>query len=325
MQLLVASGFTLPWQDDVLVPRARFLASLDLTDIEAVDVGKSGNYVAIRIGPWTFYLRVDAGGRFPKVMDSVPDAATAIAHCKLSADDVLFLAENLPKLPCDDEENLRVTLEMNGGVAVRAKSADTTTPTEIVLTNSCSTGSAIRVNANRSYLARAARLGLHEIYVSGKEAALLFRDDSRQFVFMSLTADSAIKPNKKTIRIESPAGQPTSIDLHPSTERRTPPMTEPIANGRGRAAKNGRVTTNGLSTTNSHISSDAAGDSDPSRSVTTQNIGGLIGQAESLRTFLRNALEKNNELLANLKRRRQQNRMVQQTIAQLQNLKTLGD
>ena len=88
-------------------------------------------------------------------------------------------------------------------------------------------------------------------------------------------------------------------------------MTEPIANGRGRAAKNGRVTTNGLSTTNSHISSDAAGDSDPSRSVTTQNIGGLIGQAESLRTFLRNALEKNNELLANLKRRRQQNRMVQ--------------
>ena len=159
MQLLVASGFTLPWQDDVLVPRARFLASLDLTDIEAVDVGKSGNYVAIRIGPWTFYLRVNAGGRFPKVMDSVPDAATAIAHCKLSADDVLFLAENLPKLPCDDEENLRVTLEMNGGVAVRAKSADTTTPTEIVLTNSCSTGSAIRVNANRSYLARAGGSG----------------------------------------------------------------------------------------------------------------------------------------------------------------------
>jgi hypothetical protein len=154
---------------------------------------------------------------------------------------------------------------------------------------------------------------------------LLAQGNDRRYVWMPLSAASVIGPTKKAIRIESPAGQPAEPHLHPSKDRRMSSMAEPITNGRGKAAKNGRAATIGLSTMNGHVSSDAANDLDSSSSTTKQNILGLIDQAEILRTVLRDALEKNNELLASLKRRRRQNRMVQQTIAQLQNLKTLGD
>lgn len=55
------------------------------------------------------------------------------------------------------------------------------------------------------------------------------------------------------------------------------------------------------------------------------NIDGLIEQAEPMRTALPVAPEKRNALLAGMKRHRWQNRMVQQTIAQLRTIKELGD
>ncbi len=107
-QLLIQKGFAFPWPDDLLVPRAKFLASPELSGIEPVVVGKNSNHVAIGVGPWTFYLRVDTDGRFPKVAQSIPNPNTAKARCRLSADDTRFLAETLPKLPCDDEDNRHV-------------------------------------------------------------------------------------------------------------------------------------------------------------------------------------------------------------------------
>jgi len=55
-----------------------------------------------------------------------------------------------------------------------------------------------------------------------------------------------------------------------------------------------------------------------------QDIDGLIRQAEALRSSLRDTLVKNNELLKGLKAHRRCNRVMQNTIASLRQLKTLG-
>ena len=315
-QLLVQKGFTFPWPDDLLVPRAKFLASPELSGIEPVAVGKSGNHVAIDVGPWTFYLRVDTAGRFPKVAQNIPDPTAAKARCRLSADDTRFLAETLLKLPCDDEDNRRVTLDLNGHVAVRAKPADQSTPTEVVLTNSQFTGDTIRISMNRTYLARAMRLGLDEICLYGNETALLGQDEKRQYVWMPLDCESVIKPNKKAIRIESPKGTPIAI-VPQSEERKTPSMTEPTNNTEGHAESNGHVENK----TQAHSNGQAR---KGTHRKPGQDIDGLIRQVEALRSSLRDTLVKNNELLKGLKAHRRCNRVMQNTIASLRQLKTLG-
>jgi hypothetical protein len=64
-QLLVQGGFQFPWTGDLLVPRSKVFASAELPHDAPVRVGKTGNWVAIAVGPWTIYLAVNVDGRFP--------------------------------------------------------------------------------------------------------------------------------------------------------------------------------------------------------------------------------------------------------------------
>ena len=314
-QLLVQSGFVFPWKDDLLIPRAKFLGSSELPSDQPVAVGRSGNYVVLGVGPWVFYLAVNADGRFPKVMQCVPDPAKAQSRIRLSADDSRFLAEALPKLPGGEMENSPATLDLNGRVALRGIGSEEKLPTEIVLSNSCYLGKGVRININRQFLARALRFGLDELCLYGKSAALLGRDEHCTYVLMPLDCESAIKPNKKAVRIESPKGTPVAIVLQ-SEERKTPSMTEPANNTEGHAESNGHAENK------SQTQSNGQARKGPCRKR-GQDIDGLIRQAEALRNSLRDTLVKNNELLKGLKAHRRCNRVMQNTIASLRQLKTL--
>ena len=101
-----------------------------------------------------------------------PDSATA--RCHFSKDDIRFLVETLPQLPCDEETKSPVTIDLNGQIAIRAKAADKDKPTEVVLTNSQWTGEPIRITINRTYLQRAMKLGL-ETYPSTAWTRLVWR------------------------------------------------------------------------------------------------------------------------------------------------------
>ncbi len=321
-QLLIQKGFAFPWPDDLLVPRAKFLASPELSGIEPVVVGKNSNHVAIGVGPWTFYLRVDTDGRFPKVAQSIPNPNTAKARCRLSADDTRFLAETLPKLPCDDEDNRHVTLDLNGHVAVRAKLADQSTPTEVVLTNSHFTGDTIRISMNRTYLARAMRLGLDEICLYGNETALLGQDEGRQYVWMPLSKDSAIRPKKDALRIESPKGSlAVSIPESPPP-RRIPPVNETATNTSAKAETNGQ--TNGRAATDGQAKPEAANRRTSKRKGAQQNIAGLIEQAEKFRAAAHDLTHQANDLVKALKQHRRQNRVIETTLASIRQIKGLG-
>ncbi len=314
-QLLVQSGFMFPWTDDVLIPRARFLGSPELSSDQPVSVGRSGNYVLLGVGPWAFYLAVNTEGRFPKVMQCVPDPTMVKSRLRLSADDSRFLAEALPKLPGGEMENSPATLDLNGRVALRGMGAEEKLPTEIVLSNSCCLGKRVRININRHFLARALRFGLDELCLYGNSAALVGRDEHCIYVWMPLDCESAIKPNKKAIRIKSPKGTPVAI-VPQSEERKTPSMTEPN-NTDGHAESNGHTGNKSHSQSNGQARKGTA-------RKRGQDIDGLIRQAEALRSSLRDMLVKNNELLKGLKAHRRCNRVMQNTIASLRQLKTLG-
>jgi hypothetical protein len=62
--LLVQSGYQFPWQDDLLIPGSKVFGSPELPQDAPVRVGKSGNWVAIAVAPWTIYLAVNVDGRF---------------------------------------------------------------------------------------------------------------------------------------------------------------------------------------------------------------------------------------------------------------------
>ncbi len=317
-QLLMVSGFVFPWKDDLLVPRVKFLASSELPRDQPVEVGRSGDHVVLRTGRWTIYLPVNTEGRFPKVVQCVPDPGAARSRLRLSAEDLRFLAEKLPTLPGGDLENSPVTLDLNGRVALRGQGSGDKQPTEIVLGNSAYSGKRVRIHINRRFLGRALEFGMDELCLYGKSAAVLAQDACRKYVYMPLDSESAIKPSKQAIRIQSPKGPPTGPD--PISEERTNPtmtMTEPAASTDGHAEGNGQ----GENKPQAHSNGQAR--KGPHRK-SGQDLDTLIRQAEAVRNSLRDTLLKNNELLKGLKAHRRSSRVLQNTIASLRQLRTLG-
>ena len=313
-QGLIQTGFTFPWSEPLLVPRNKVFHSPEFPQDKPVSVARSGEWLVLGVDPWTILLRIDKDGRFPDLSRHVPDPATATSRCRLSADDVQFLADTLPRLPGQDEQNFPVTLDLNGHVAVRARSADQSKPTEVVLTNSACSGEPIRINTNRTYLKRAMRLGLQELCLFGKEAALLGQGDNRQLVWMPLEPGAAIEPADDMIRIESPRSQAsvsTSPPPKPKIERKPQPMSETTTGTNGKAASNG------------HANTTTAGGKSNRRRNNQQDIAGLIEQAIKLRTALHDRTHEAAELVKALKQHRRASRAIQHALTSISQVKSL--
>jgi len=310
-QALVQSGFAFPWKEPLLVPRSKVFHSPELSREGPVDVAQSGDWLVFGVEPWTIYLRITSGGRFPNMERIMPDPANATARCQLSLEDTRFLADTLPRLPCHDEQNSPVTLDVNGHIAIRARAADQAKPTEVVLTNSQCSGEPTRININRTYLKRAMRLGLQEVCLYGAEAALLAHAGNRRLVWMPLEPGAAIEPAEGSVRIESPkVAASASPPPKPKTERKVQPVSDTIANTSGHAQANGHAPR-----TNGQVRKPKTSQHD---------IGSLIEQAVKLRTALHDRMQEAGELVKALKQHRRQSRAVQQTLDQIRTLKTLG-
>jgi hypothetical protein len=315
-QLLVQSGFSFPWQDAVLVPRNKVFTSPELPQDQPVAVAKSGDWVAVSAGRWTIYLRINPS-RYPTVSDIVPNPDSAKARCQLSKDDIRFLVETLPQLPYDEEDgNNPLTIDLNGSVAIRAKGADKegekAKPTEVVLTNSHWTGDLTRIAINRTYLQRAMKLGLSDLSLYGPDSALLCQSFDRKFVWMPLGQGAAIKPADDVVRIDSPQGEVAAPIPQTVTPRKAPAMSEPTTNTTAKAATNGQAKTDTTSQKTSR------------RKGNQQDIAGLIDQAVKFRTSLHDLMHESSGLVKALKQHRRQNKAIQNTLASLKQLKTLG-
>ena len=182
-QALVQSGFTFPWSDDMLIPASNVFGCRELPSDQPIHVGKTEDWATFRIGPWAVSLKLEKDVRFPDVTRHVSDPRLATSRLCLAPDDGDFLTDALPRLPCEEDANHPITLDLNGQVLIRSKAADQSRATELTLSNSRLEGDPITLNSNREYLLRALRLGFREVCLYGNEQPVLCDDGRRQFLW----------------------------------------------------------------------------------------------------------------------------------------------
>jgi hypothetical protein len=304
-QLFIQGGFDFGFEEDLLVPRALAFGCPELGSAEAIEIGRTKSSVAIRVGAWTIALAIDTDGQYPQVDEVIPKSARSTAVCRFSPDDAEFLVRSLPRLPGKDDFNQPVTVDLNGHVAVRAKSADQPQTTEIELSRSEYTGHAVRLNLNRDNLIRALQLGFRELAVVNADTPLVCRDGDRTYVMMPLSKSDALPATDDPLRIRT-----DSIDrpmkIFKPKQRTTTAMNTPSSNG----------------SVNGH---DAAPRQLKAGTAETNRIGmaTLIADAEALKDALRLSYDRAGRLCASLKRNRKQSRLVASTLASLKQLQTI--
>ena len=202
-QLFAQTGYAFPWEEECLVPVRQLLTCPNFLVGEKVEVGRTQDWIVVRSGAWTLWLRIKRGTRFPEIDFLVRPPASTLATLYLTGSDAQFLEKKLSQLPHGDSSFSPVTIDTSGKVAVRTRFSEDATPTELVLVQSRWEGVAISVVVDPRYLIRALQLGFRRLRISGKEAPLVLCQGDRTMVLAPLNQCAAIRPTPDTKRIES--------------------------------------------------------------------------------------------------------------------------
>jgi hypothetical protein len=323
-QLLIWSGFAFPWPGDVLIRRSPVFSCKELPRDRPVSVGRTDTHIMFRAGAWTLYCEIQADARFPRIDEAVPAAEATATTLQLDPGDAEFLGEALDRLPGADERFSPVTVDCNGRVAIRTRSAEQGQTTEILLSRSRYTGSPVRLNTDRHFLAPALGLGFPEIAIVDANSPLVCRDRSRIYCWQPLSPEAAIEPADDVTRIESPS--PTTPTAIPQDE---PPSTRTTVSRLTRATKdnaptNGAVNspTNGVTSgpTNGVASGTANGHATPENTEPT-TLAALIQEAEGLHEALTGTRVRAGRLIVALRRYRKRERLMTSALESIKQLK----
>jgi hypothetical protein len=298
-QVLIQSNFRFGFDDDVLVPGSKLLGSADLADGEPVNVVRAGDWIGFGVGRVLVMVRIQKEGRFPKLDQIMPSPSIAKSRLELTAADARFLADTLPRLPCDDELHGPITLDLNGQVLVRSRESDQGRPTEVLLAGSKLDGEAVILNTNRFYVERALQLGFRSVCLYGPEAPALCVADDRRFLWSVLDGKSAIPRSDEAVRLDSSVASPPAIirNRKPNPMSLSQPAAVPTA---PKVVKRSQV-------------------------ERPQNVSDSpIEQTLALRDALRIAARQANDLLRSLKRQKRQSRIVESTLASLKQLQKVA-
>ncbi len=295
-QLLLQSGFSFPWDDEILIPANRLLSSSDLRSNAEVQIGRTEDWTCLRSGPWTVLLMINKKDRFPQVDDVAPSANSVASTMLISDTDAEFISKAVKRLPSNDDLNHPVTVDLNGAVSIRAQGTDDPQPTEIVLTSSSRDGDAIKISTNRHFLAQAVQMGFRAVEVHGQETPLVCREPDRTYVWAALDKAGIIAANPDAVRVESEQATNTP----PQPTRRTHPAMPKTES---------QPPHNRLPKTETYESES---------SLTPLQV------AEALRDSLKVTLTHTRELIASLKKRNKQSRLVESTLASLKQLQDVA-
>jgi hypothetical protein len=273
-----------------------------------VSLGQSDGWFGLAVGPWSIWLLVAVDGRFPKVEETVRPTAKADNRCRFAPADADFLLLALAELPCDEAENDSLTIDLNGQVVMRGKSAKDAKPTELVMRNSTHDGQPRSYCTSREYLLRALRLGLRELALFG-ETTFQAQDAGRTLIWVPLSQEAAIPPRPDAIRIES---QPASVGKSTPKTRRKKPAT-PVTQATS-SPENHKPAIDSV-----HTKRRGARRTPPTLSCLSP-----LDQVKMLRESLLDVLAKNNELLRTLKRQQKQSKVVAATLASLKEFDSLS-
>ena len=322
-QLLVQEGYRFPWSEALLVPRSPAVLAKEVPLDASVEVGRTKTHVALRLGNWTFYLRIDADSRFPNIDAVIPRSSQIASRCKIAPEDAGFLLRTLPRLPGQDDEHAPVTIDLHDGVVIRAKAAEQGRVTEVVLQRSMASGKAIRFCTDRELLARALNLGFNEIQIVDAATPILCEDGHRRYVWMALERD-AISPTADAVRIVSD-----------STAVGEPAPNKPrlARHSRQRSALNGTTSHVGIQKSSAEMLPAPFPNANQEASTVAQatqvrsrisgadnGLQSLIDEAEALKSVLRDAYTRTHHILATARRQRKQANAVQAAMASLRQL-----
>ena len=301
-QALIQTGFSFPWDDEILVTGSGAFASSDFAAADELRIGRSADWVTLQSNSRTLHLRIEKERRFPNIDLQIPTNGSAATTLSLSEDDIEFLLTSTKRLPGASETNSPVTVDLNGVVAIRAAAEDQSSPTELVLSNSRRVGEEIRFSTDRTFLNRAAELGFRDILLRSDKAPAYCQDDRRTYIWALLDESGVLRSNGETTRICSPV---TSISK--TTQTRT---------------KN-TMTTAQPKPAQPEIKQPAVR---PAATAATEPepIPGLLAQAETLRDSLSAALSDTRDLITAIKRNQKQNRLVETTLRSLKQLEHIG-
>lgn len=254
-QLLIQDGFQFPWEGELLVPANRLLCSREMRRGKSVEIGRTAEWVALRSGPWTIWLRINEKARFPDVLELVNQSPEVVASLQVPDEDAEFICAALKPKPFHQDDAGKVTLDLNGEVTARTREAGQGHQRDYVLCRSERSGESLRANTNRDYFRRALQLGFREISLSGSDTPASCRDDHRIYVWALLTQTDTLPPQPDAVRIES-----TSVSRQAARSRmKQKHVTERIQSEQKQSVEAERVLTQmnslcgGLAETVSHI------------------------------------------------------------------------
>ncbi|HEV3025587.1 MAG TPA: hypothetical protein VGX76_24110 [Pirellulales bacterium] len=203
-QALWHAGFDFPWREDLLVPGSGVFSSHEWNLAEPLAVGRTEEWVAIRIARWTLWLRIDRAGSFPPVDDLLPHEDLRVSRASLSASDVAFALQQISRLSRDVGDSRSLTVEFDRQLRIRTKSQRQALTTELVLNNTICKGPPLTFLTDRDLLARAFKLGFRELQLAGPRAAAVCEGGRRRFAWALLDPQHLVPRSKQAVRIESP-------------------------------------------------------------------------------------------------------------------------
>ena len=147
-QLLIQSGFSFPWSENVLIPSPWCQALRELPQREPVTIGKTDTHVGLRVGPWTFLLAIDQQGRLPPWESLIRRRTNKMSILRLNPQDAVILAKSLAKLPGRKDPEASLTVDLNGHAAIRVKPDGRKRITEVTLNHSEAAGPPVRLSVS---------------------------------------------------------------------------------------------------------------------------------------------------------------------------------
>ena len=238
---LLWGGFDLPFPDDVLVPAVPAFGSGELAGEPDVRVGRTATHLVVGAGPWRVVLSIDPVARYPDVAGVIPRSVPSTAD--LDERDAAELTARLPTPPRSDDDHA-VTLDLDGGIVVRARDESARTVTEVRLTRSQMTGPPVQAAVDRRVLARAMALGCLTlrvtpgkpiVFVGGPKTLITVALDPAQIVPPSETSSERAPPVPTTPERRTSVKRPESNGHAPADRHDPPPadVADPLAEAEG--------------------------------------------------------------------------------------------
>lgn len=230
---LIWSGFSLPFESDILVSRSNVFATAEFRAAKSVTVGRTATHLVVRAGEWTAFLAIDTAGRFPDVSSIVPKPGAARTRLWLDPAEAEVLTRVLPKLPGRTDDSAPVTLELGSRVVVRARGEGNERATVVPLPASQAVGPPLCLAFDRRHLTQVCRLGGREIELTAADKPAAARNGAVTLVFMPLPGGGiAGSPTDIHTTLAAIAGKPVKPTRRPSiaTPVRPPsPVPAPAA------------------------------------------------------------------------------------------------